>query len=116
MPSLSEIQETARQKEIKKTEDEKAAKRKARESRMHTRKVERAIATTRARLLGQTICDAMKAHELSHDEIRLIGHILARRKDTPPDWDLLDDFPRAVVAVEHLSIKPAANEFSRTGK
>jgi hypothetical protein len=113
MPSLREIQERKNQQAIDKAEAAKAAATKERAANIAKRKVEKAIATKRERLMGETICNAMKLHELSHDEIRVIGRILARRKDIPQDWDLLDDFPRAVAANE---IKPAAAEFSRTGK
>jgi hypothetical protein len=62
-------------------------------------------------LIGETILDA----KLSHEEKAVICGIMSRRESKPKDWDKVSDFTVHLVR-EAPSIKPAASEFTRTGK
>jgi hypothetical protein len=98
-----------RQADQLKREEQEAEKR--RKTEIKIRKAERDLALRRAILIGETIRDA----KLTHEEKAVICRIISRRESPPADWDKISDFTMHVVR-EVPSIKPAAAEFSRTGK
>jgi hypothetical protein len=96
-----------RQADQLKREEQEAEKRRKTE----IRKAERDLALRRAILIGETIRDA----KLTHEEKAVICRIISRRESPPADWDKISDFTMHVVR-EAPTLKPAAAEFSRTGK
>jgi DNA-binding protein H-NS len=92
-------------------ERERQEAEKLRKTEIKIRQAERALATRRAMLIGETIRDA----KLSHEEKAVICGIMSRRESKPADWDKVSDFTVHLVR-ETPSLRPAAAEFSRTGK
>jgi hypothetical protein len=72
---------------------------------------EKRLRVRRSFLIGETILDA----HLTHEEKAVICGIMSRRESKPADWDKVSDFTVHLVR-EAPTIKPAAVEFSRTGK
>lgn len=93
MPTLREVQ--LKQAAIKKAKDDRAiqAAQDARKAALRERRTNRAIRLKMRDMLGDTLLDA----DLTPQEHAVIAGILARRKDTPSDWELLADWmPRPV--------------------
>lgn len=111
----SDLDRLARLKERQAKQKEEEAQRLAqqRATANKIRKAERALATRRATLLGETIRDA----KLTPHERAVICGVIGRRHDKPADWDKISDFHLAVVS-EHAEIKPSRPhaELTQVGK
>jgi hypothetical protein len=90
---------------------EKLQKRKAELARIKADK-EKRLLLRRSILIGETILDA----DLHHEERAMLCRIISRRADKPKDWEKISDFTIHSVPSSPVSLKPAATEFSRTGK
>jgi hypothetical protein len=101
----------AKEREAKQIERATRENEKQRKAEIKRKKLEAEISTRRAFLIGETIRDA----KLTHDEKAVICGIMSRRESKPGDWDKVSDFTVHIVR-ETPSLKPAAVEFSRTGK
>jgi hypothetical protein len=100
-----------KQRKATQVERERQEAEKLRKTDIKIKQAEKALALRRAILLGETIRDA----KLTHEEKAVICGIMSRRESKPADWDKVSDF--AIHAVQSApSLKPAAVEFSRTGK
>jgi hypothetical protein len=77
------------------------------------KKLERSIQKKRQFLFGRVIDDALSV--MSHEQKALIRHLVHRAGLSENELALLPEFAIHAVA-EPPSLKPAAAEFSRTGK
>ena len=93
-------------------EREKQEAEKLRRMDIKLKQAEKALATRRAMLIGETIRDA----KLTHEEKAVICGIMSRRESKPTDWDKVSDFTIHSVPATNHTFKASVSEFARTGK
>jgi hypothetical protein len=100
-----------KQRKAAQIERERQEAEKLRKTEIKIKQAEKALATRRAMLIGETIRDA----KLTHEEKAIICRVISRRESPPADWDKISEFTMHVVQAP-VTLKPAADAFSRTGK
>jgi hypothetical protein len=92
--------EKAKARALKRAQEREQAEARERAENARIRKLERALLTRQATILGETIRDA----KLSDEERSVISRVLLRRSDRPKDWEKIRQFllpDAASIAANH---------------